>query len=521
MARKGSVKVRTGCITCRIRKIKCDEAKPHCDRCTRTGRKCDGYKDAETSSITHQPRRLFPACTQPSEARALHFFRARVAAGLSGPYDSYFWTDLVLQLSNSEPIVRHALVAISSLYENLSCRDNDLGKLKSNEFALAHYNTAVRSLREVRHEPLVLLACLLFICIEVVQENRAQAVIHCQHGVAILESIRSTALWSQSYLAPIFRRLSTMPIFFGGIGTPRLIPPQFVPSGFASFEEANYFIEDAVGRTMDLSRYGDSYRYGASYGQEVSPGLVKMQAELLQSIGRLRPALSKFKRQIIAHQRPLSEEEEVWLLLFNVRIEICHIWTSGTLDPSEEVYDRLLNNFRHLTQLCKNLSQKLQPRIDTLGPEFRLEIGYLVLVHLVGTKCRDLRLRLEGLQLVKTYGAVREAFWDAQKMYKCDRRIIEIEHNLTLDEFDQPVGDFSWDDIPPDSLRVRDTTFDQNLVICGEVGGKPVTGHPLAFIKRDAEGNLFRQCELVYVDAVSQEKPPVTIAGKNAIQLTA
>lgn len=56
-------RVKTGCVTCRwaltcdifvpghalthqsqrIRRIKCDETKPHCQRCTSTGRKCDGY----------------------------------------------------------------------------------------------------------------------------------------------------------------------------------------------------------------------------------------------------------------------------------------------------------------------------------------------------------------------------------------------------------------------------------------------------------------------------------------------
>lgn len=33
----------TGCLTCRIRKVKCDEAKPSCTKCISTGRTCDGY----------------------------------------------------------------------------------------------------------------------------------------------------------------------------------------------------------------------------------------------------------------------------------------------------------------------------------------------------------------------------------------------------------------------------------------------------------------------------------------------
>ena len=32
-----------GCVTCKIRKIKCDEGRPHCRKCIETRRRCDGY----------------------------------------------------------------------------------------------------------------------------------------------------------------------------------------------------------------------------------------------------------------------------------------------------------------------------------------------------------------------------------------------------------------------------------------------------------------------------------------------
>ncbi|KAH8648558.1 hypothetical protein BX600DRAFT_116313 [Xylariales sp. PMI_506] len=49
MARRGSQKVRTGCATCKILKVKCDEKKPFCDRCTNTYRQCDGYEQKTNS----------------------------------------------------------------------------------------------------------------------------------------------------------------------------------------------------------------------------------------------------------------------------------------------------------------------------------------------------------------------------------------------------------------------------------------------------------------------------------------
>ncbi|OAQ68010.1 fungal transcriptional regulatory protein [Pochonia chlamydosporia 170] len=43
--KKWAPKVRTGCLTCRARRVKCDEGKPGCHRCVSTGRTCKGYQD--------------------------------------------------------------------------------------------------------------------------------------------------------------------------------------------------------------------------------------------------------------------------------------------------------------------------------------------------------------------------------------------------------------------------------------------------------------------------------------------
>lgn len=54
--------MRSGCFTCKIRRKKCDEAKPFCSRCTSTGRKCDGYS---SSALERSP----VLTTYPSGAR--------------------------------------------------------------------------------------------------------------------------------------------------------------------------------------------------------------------------------------------------------------------------------------------------------------------------------------------------------------------------------------------------------------------------------------------------------------------
>ncbi|CZR64946.1 uncharacterized protein PAC_14846 [Phialocephala subalpina] len=48
--RNGTIKLRTGCFTCKIRRVKCDESRSICARCKSFGVKCDGYPPAAKAS---------------------------------------------------------------------------------------------------------------------------------------------------------------------------------------------------------------------------------------------------------------------------------------------------------------------------------------------------------------------------------------------------------------------------------------------------------------------------------------
>ncbi|KAH8648626.1 hypothetical protein BX600DRAFT_555084 [Xylariales sp. PMI_506] len=509
MGQKGSRKVRTGCFTCRIRRVKCDEAKPHCDRCTKTGRHCDGYPPKKGENSVPLPlKRLLPSFQQaPRETRALKFFHTRAARSLSGPYDGYFWTSLVMQLCHSEPVVRHAVIAISTLYEDFSCKGRQLSRLQTNEFALSHYNSAVRKLRDVQYEPLVLLACLLFVCIEVIQDNRAQAILHSRHGLTILNNIQNTAVWSQDYLAPIFHRLSVMPVFFGSFSSddkPRQ-PLQPVPSRFRSLYDANHITEELVSRTMQLSCAGDEYRYGKFHGEAIRPELLADQAQLMIATERLRHALATLGQELLGRPQGFSRESKAWFYCCVLRAELCQIWSTVALDLHLRSYDQFLDKFRYMVELGNRLGQLMDQRKgeeeDYSGPALRFEIGYLAITWAVVGNCRHLATRLEALRLVRTYGAARESFWESGKMYQLGRRLIEVEHDLELDEDDQPITHSgSWIDFPPEDRRVLNSYLNKDSVVEVEVGGEVLSGVALGLLIRDLEGSVRLQNEFIFVE---------------------
>lgn len=60
-------KVRTGCITCKERRVKCDEVKPTCLRCAKAGQLCKGYTSLHREEQRRPPRPEPVICKAPSE----------------------------------------------------------------------------------------------------------------------------------------------------------------------------------------------------------------------------------------------------------------------------------------------------------------------------------------------------------------------------------------------------------------------------------------------------------------------
>lgn len=58
VTRRPHNKVRTGCLTCKARRKKCDEAKPSCRRCVTAGFKCDGYANIIIAKPVNNPTRF-------------------------------------------------------------------------------------------------------------------------------------------------------------------------------------------------------------------------------------------------------------------------------------------------------------------------------------------------------------------------------------------------------------------------------------------------------------------------------
>ncbi|KAF6806514.1 hypothetical protein CSOJ01_08796 [Colletotrichum sojae] len=473
MPRKGSRKVRTGCITCKVRKVKCDEAKPACDRCTNTGRICDGYSLLAGIAvhagdgwelILRNPDDVFPGAASPHEGRALQYFRDAAGPSMAGTADPHFWTHVVLQFSALQPAVRHAVIAISDLHERAAAGAEEPGA--PTLLALQHYNASIRELEHVAHrnrQPVVLLVCILFVCIEFMRGDKDAAVKHCRHGVEIVRNVAPAHAWTRTYLLPIFRRLSEFAFFFGDENAEfpdlaALCPP--TPKAFASFSEAQQMLDGIFNRTTKLMRFGRGAQHhtprrtaSGSFGSPVSPasvfpGHVLEEARIAKELDLWLRLFADFDarmmhREVCAakYAPPAAAYDfKVRRCFLLTRWECCRIWLDIAFDDGAEgpssQEKRSAASFRRVLKQLLWLESHMPAELRggngnrQRRPHFVFETGFGANLFFLASTCSHLETRLELLRLMSVFALPRENLWEKDVLIAAARKIIAVEHGL-------------------------------------------------------------------------------------------
>lgn len=148
---------------------------------------------------------------------------------------------MVSQASMQEPAVRHAVLSISTVYELVD--DTPSEKMLMNpkgRYAMVQYNHALQHLAGVQDESVVLFSCILFICLEILRDNKMGALTHVAHGVRVFNNcLQRKSAWAADYLRPIFNRLTSCPFFFGA--TEKALPILYGVEGLrVSGHQENY-----------------------------------------------------------------------------------------------------------------------------------------------------------------------------------------------------------------------------------------------------------------------------------------
>ena len=229
-SRQWHTKTRTGCLTCKGRRVKCGEERPSCARCVSAGRECSYgvqpkariFESSQQSSVSAstldlvKPRNY--GTSNSEEVRALQYF-LEVTAPAASTYNSRtrdFFRYLIPQVAQSEAAVRHLAVAVAARQESMASSADTAVTLA--RVQTKHYVAGLSALSQGKasSEDVMLLASALFITLgqlENLEEQKAQSLFHLMAGLKILIErldAKKPSYIIDTYIHPIFARMESM-----------------------------------------------------------------------------------------------------------------------------------------------------------------------------------------------------------------------------------------------------------------------------------------------------------------------
>lgn len=188
-------------IACRARHVKCDEEKPSCQRCTKSGRVCGGYQGPFRPSRqlrTICPRPLLGSVNYDSvESMALDFFKRATIHQL--PCASSFempWERIVLDLVHQQPSIAAAASACASLHRAVGdLKDHEQQQLALQQHSksmglVSKYISGLHPKSTDADIVVVLVACLLFFTYEAFSGQDERASLHLRTGLRVIHERR-------------------------------------------------------------------------------------------------------------------------------------------------------------------------------------------------------------------------------------------------------------------------------------------------------------------------------------------
>ncbi|KAK2013565.1 hypothetical protein LZ32DRAFT_628132 [Colletotrichum eremochloae] len=279
-----------------------------------------------------------------------------------------------------------------------------------------HFYHAVAAPALTGDPALVLFVCVLFICIELLQNSPQNAIAHCRHGINILNEVQTESDFLRQHVVPAMHQLNQQasPI--------RWPTPRKRRRG-----------PHATDTSTDPSSALFSHWRGEAFGRRATH----------RPDGKEHAALCLLEIQyiIIRNQLLLSDSK------------------------SENDYDAYLDDYRAvvgLTAMATASSCHSGDGSTRSTPLYTgnsaIELGFSPLLYFVVSKCRYLSVRIAALKMMKQLARPRDNVWVKPVTAAVARRIVEVEHQISLDDLE--VRDWVDDgELPPEKRRVISVDF--------------------------------------------------------------
>lgn len=389
----------------------------------------------------------------PIERRALHHFLNRSAFEFSEAMASQFWRIYVPDLTMSSDAVLHAIIATSTLHEQLLT-----GSINQSDslFALSQYQKAVKAANarlleeNAPHSRIVeetLTACALFVCIEVFLDAYPRALTHLHGGLQMLSdlAIVDPSCLSQdspfSDIIELFTQYESQGLtyvgslastpFLAGIARQRSSVDWQKP--VSNDINCGNYIEAARKAGISLRHIvRDAQHFMRAHAQDWKYE-VKLPAHITDGQEHHLLIFNRWDDQIhsklLQIPKPLQRAEvRAAIAQLSMQYHSTYIRLATCLSPNETTdYDNCLPFFQAILAAAEDMFSC--PSVASR--KFTIESPMVEHVYFVGVKCRDHALRTRAISILRRCG--REGVWDGPAFAAAAEAAMRIEEAWTRD----------------------------------------------------------------------------------------
>lgn len=377
------------------------------------------------------------------ERRTFDFFRARTAPCVSGYFQDTVWDRLVLQLSHSEPAVRHAINALGALHEERSLRRTagaegiDVSLVKTG-FPILQYSKALNEMQALLKSgsaslDVILLCSLLCIHFEALRESFVPALMHVENAIQLLHSNNTYVRKVNPSLIRAVMRMDLQGTLYLGSRVPGMpfytaATDSILPSAFHDLTHGRDLVNTWTSRLFHFMRTtSDEYKFREP-GYFALEELAKSQ-ELEATFQRLDVLLWEFMHKPTSK---LSIREQHGLGMLRSRVKINRILAATALYAEASMLDRYFDEFQNILTICMYImsSDNADRRLFAVS----LDEGLIQPLFFVATGCRDGRLRHQALAQLKKL-PVRDGIFHVETTTRAAEMWVQYEEELCDKEF--------------------------------------------------------------------------------------
>lgn len=448
MGRLGSRKTTTGCLTCKIRRIKCDEGHPACRRCLSTGRTCDGYvtiqkeKARQISGLNSMsaPRQVaMYGNREAAETQAFEFFIFQVIPNMTRVVDTEFWHKFVLQASQADDVVWNATNSMSYLIRQLHSQTFNKSEDDTHESSIAGQQIAIqwytRSINELQvrmqsqrtWSAVCGITAILYICIECLLDNMRGALFINQQAMQAMHVSVDPQNMSivhkndpiQNSVEALLRHM-TATHGFRVATRPQTQQPS--NGGAMCLADVSDRLYELIGESHQFVCQVESLKQYQSRYWCPPPELFVQQEAILCKLQKWASIASAIPKNGFGPEHTLAVS---CMLLAQA---VYFIWVSVVLTMSEMAFDTYNSTF----EVMLNHAEDAINAHGTNQPFFSFETRVIPCIAFAATRCRQPVTRRYAIELLRR-GPKIENTRRATSTISMAKRIVAVEESGIAD----------------------------------------------------------------------------------------